>query len=118
MFDYITAIGISLASLHVPYNGQNQFNPGLHVEADNVRAGVYYNSRSRITSYVGYSIPLYTTEGFRAGFLAALGTGYGSPVIGGVELMVGQHFTMLVVPGVPGYSSTIAGFALRIPTGR
>jgi len=115
MLEYITAIGISLTSLHFPNHDQNQFNPGIHVEVKDARAGVYLNSRDRITAYVGYSLPLYRSETLRIGALAALGSGYGSPIIGGLEFMVGQHFTMLAVPGIPGYSSTIVGFALRSP---
>ena len=119
MLPELTAIGISLFSLHFPHTYQNQFNPGVHLEAENVRVGVYVNSRDHLTGYVGYSIPLIRKEvagmEYKLGLLAALGSGYRSPVIGGLELGVGDRVTLLAVPGVKGYAATVVGFAVRFP---
>lgn len=115
MLPEITAIAFSVMSLHFPNNGQNQFNPGIHVEMENVRLGYYRNSQYRDTAYVGYTLPIYSTKNFKFGVMAALGSGYGSPVIGGLEFVVSEHLVVMAVPGIPNYSSTIAGFAFRIP---
>lgn len=119
MIPELTAIAISYASLHFPYTGQNQFNPGIHLEAENARAGVYINSYDRVTGYVGYSLPL-TSKNIagvpvRVGLLGALGSGYRSPVIGALELRVGAHFVVLAVPGIRDHNSTALGFAVRLP---
>jgi hypothetical protein len=116
----ITAIGISLASLHLPYSGQNQFNPGIHLEAENYRAGFYRNSNNgngmpATTSYVGYSLPIYSTKTVRIGLNVALDYGYRSPVIGGIELRLGDNVVVMAGPGVKADSSTIFGFGLRFP---
>lgn len=119
MLPELTAIGLSLFSLHMPFDGQNQFNPGIHLEAENVRAGVYVNSRDRVTGYVGYSLPLVSKEvagvRYQLGLLGALGSGYRSPIIGGLEFRVGDRVTLLAVPGIKDHSSTTVGFALRFP---
>lgn len=118
MIPELTAIAISFASMHFPYEGQNQFNPGVHLEAENVRAGVYINSRDRVTGYVGYSLPvaLFTVTGvrYKLGLLAALGSGYKSPVLGGLEFVVGDHVVLLATPPVPDHSAAV-GVALRFP---
>jgi hypothetical protein len=119
MLPELTAISLSLFSLHFPYTGQNQFNPGIHLEAENVRVGGYLNSRDHFTGYVGYSIPIARKEiagvEYKLGVLAALGSGYQSPIIGGLEFMVGDHVKLLAAPGMKGYSQTVVGFALRFP---
>ena len=119
MIAELTAIGISLFSYHMPFEGQNQFNPGIHLEVENVRVGAYVNSRDRVTGYVGYSLPIGSTKiagvEYRLGILAALGSGYRSPVIGAVELVVGDRVTLLAAPGVEGYSATVVGFSVRFP---
>lgn len=119
MLTEITAIGISLASLHIPHHEQNQFNPGIHLEAHNARMGVYLNSRDRVSTYVGYSIPLSSGQigatDYRIGLLAALGSGYKSPVYGGVEFRVGERVVVMAVPPVPHYSAGVIGIAYRIP---
>lgn len=119
MIPEITAIAISLGSYHFDYHGQNQFNPGIHVEAENVRAGLYYNSLRRTTAYVGYSLPIARTEiagvSYKLGVLAALGSGYNSPVFGGLEFVVGQHLVLLAAPAVGSYNSATVGVALRFP---
>ncbi len=119
MLPELTAIGFSLFSLHFPHTDQNQFNPGIHLEAENVRAGVYLNSRDRVTGYVGYSIPItsFKVSGVenKLGILAALGSGYGSPVIGGLEFRVGGRLVVMATPGIPNYSATVLGFAYRVP---
>lgn len=118
MIPELTAIAISFASLHFPYEGQNQFNPGVHLEAENVRAGLYINSRDRVTGYVGYTLPVarFAVSGvqYNLGLLAALGSGYRSPVLGGVEFRVGDHVVLLATPPVPDHSAAV-GFALRFP---
>lgn len=111
----ITAIAFSVMSLHFPNDGQNQFNPGIHVEAENVRLGYYRNSLDRRTAYLGYSVPIYITKNFRLGGMVALGSGYKSPVIGGLEFVVSEHLVIMAVPGIPNYSQTTMGFAFRIP---
>ena len=116
MLGTLTAIGISLASLHIPYEGQNQFNPGLHAEInDVVRTGVFVNSRDRVAAYVGGQ--LYFTR-FQIGDIessvrgfAALSTGYKSPVIGGLEFVAG-NVVVLVAPKTKESAWTL-GFALR-----
>ena len=119
MLPELTAIGISLASLHFPYDGQNQFNPGLHLEAERYRAGVYVNSREHITIYAGYAYPLTQFRvggvGFNLSIMGAVGTGYKSPVIGGLELNVNKRLVFLAVPGIKGISSTTVGFGVLIP---
>lgn len=120
----LTAIGFSLFSLHLPYGGQDQFNPGIHMESDNVRAGFYRNSNADsdlpdTTTYMGYSVPLYVSRTFRAGALVALAHGYRSPIIGGLELRVGQHFVVMAAPPIKTSkheSPTVLGFVLRFPT--
>ena len=112
----LTAIGISLASLHIPYEGQNQFNPGIHGEFNDViRAGVFVNSRDRVASYVGGQIyfgrfQIGGVESSIRGF-AALSTGYKSPVIGGLEFVAG-NVVALVAPKTKESAWTL-GFALR-----
>jgi hypothetical protein len=122
MIPGITAIAISYASLHFPYTDQNQFNPGIHLEAKNARAGVYLNSHDRVTGYVGYSLSIGGTQvagvPINFGVLGALGSGYRSPIIGGLELRVGAHFTVLAVPGIKNVNSTALGFAVRLPLER
>jgi hypothetical protein len=118
----ITAIGISFASIHTPYSGQNQTNPGIHLEIDNARMGYYRNSRNDNTAYVGYSLPILDTRTIRVGVMVALCSGYNSPVCGGVEFVVGQHLAVMVVPPVKftrddeTHDSPLTfGFALRFP---
>jgi hypothetical protein len=118
MLPELTAIGISLASVHIPYANQNQINPGIHLEMEDVRLGVYRNSNinnklPHTTAYVGYSVPIYSTEGFRIGGNVAVAYGYRTPVIGGLELRFGSRLVVMVVPPV-GISSVVA-FAYRIP---
>ena len=119
MIPELTAIGLSLFSYHMPYDGQNQFNPGIHLEVENVRTGLYVNSRDRVTGYLGYSLPIGSKKiggvEYKLGILAALGSGYRSPVFGGLEFVVGDHVTILAAPGVTGYSATTLGFAVRFP---
>ncbi len=103
----ITAIGLSLASIHMPHNGQQQFNPGITLEAHDFRAGLYRNSVRRNTAYVGYSYPLYESADFRLGAFVALATGYSVPVIGALEIRVGQHVQLYLAP--PCGKSCMAG---------
>lgn len=121
MIPELTAIGISFASLHIPYANQNQVNPGIHAELENYRVGYYRNSNSNNglperTAYVGYVVPLYSKEiagvPIKLGLLAALDYGYKSPVIGGLELKL-PRLTILAAP-VPGQGAVL-GFALRLP---
>ncbi len=94
----ITAIGLSLGSIHFPHNGQQQFNPGITLEAHDFRMGLYRNSVRRTTAYVGYSYPLYDSKELRIGVFGALATGYSIPVIGAVEVRVGQHVQLYLAP--------------------
>jgi hypothetical protein len=94
----ITAIGLSLASIHMPHNGQQQFNPGITLEAHDIRAGIYRNSVRRTTAYIGYSYPLLETTHLRIGAFGALATGYSVPVIGALEVRVGQHVQLYLAP--------------------
>jgi hypothetical protein len=122
----LTAVVFSLASLHMPYSGQDQFNPGIHVEAGNVRAGFYRNSNAccnlpDTTTYVGYSIPLIVSETFRAGLNISLDIGYRSPVMGNMEFRVGEHVVIVAAPPIKyrGYEyPTIVGLLLRFPTSK
>jgi len=122
MIPEITAIAISYASLHFPYYDQNQFNPGIHLEAENVRSGIYLNSYSRATAYVGYTLPIISTKvagiPVKLGVLAALGSGYRSPIVGSAELRVGAHVVVMAVPGTRNNNSTVLGFAVRLPLER
>lgn len=118
----ITAIAFSFASIHTPYGGQNQTNPGIHLEIDNARLGYYRNSRNDNTAYVGYSVPFISTKELRIGGMVALCSGYNSPVCGGLELVVGQHLAVMVVPPVKftrnneTHDSPLTfGFAFRVP---
>jgi hypothetical protein len=119
MISELTAIGISLASLHIPYDGQNQFNPGIHFEAQNARFGAYVNSRDRVTGYVGYQLPIASTNiagvEIDTRVFAALASGYRSPVIGAVECVVGQRFVVLLAP-TSDFKGITLGFALRFTT--
>lgn len=120
MLPELTGVVISLASLHFPYSDQNQINPGIHVELENYRGGVYRNSNNGnglpdTTVYMGYSLPLYSTRTIRVGVNGALAYGYRSPVIGGLELRVMDHFIFVLAPKV-GTNANIVGFALRFPT--
>ena len=94
----ITAIGLSLASIHMPHNGQQQINPGITLEASDVRMGVYRNSVRRTTAYVGYSYPLWESKDFRIGLFGAVATGYSIPVIGALEVRVGKHVQLYLAP--------------------
>lgn len=116
MIAELTAIGISLASLHIPYEGQNQFNPGIHAEVnDAIRTGVFVNSRDRVCAYVGGQLYLTRTEvaGVPTSIrvFGALATGYKSPVIGGLEFVAGP-VVLLVAPKTNDSAWTL-GFALR-----
>lgn len=111
----VTAIAFSVGSVHIPRTDQNQINPGIHVEMEDYRVGVYYNSNRSVTAYVGYSLPLIRTESVRIGALVALGSGYSSPVIGGIEVRVGEHLSMLAVPKIAGNNPATVGFAVRFP---
>lgn len=111
----ITAIAFSVGSIHIPRTDQNQINPGIHVEMEDYRAGVYYNSKRNITAYVGYSLPIVRTKDFRIGALVALGSGYDSPFIGGLDVMVDEHLTFLLVPKISDYNPATIGFAVRFP---
>ena len=122
MIDLITAIGISLGSLHIPHADQNQVNPGVILEAGDYRAGIYRNSLRRTTAFVGYSLPLLEGKMGRLGLLGAIGTGYHSPLMGGLEYRVGQHLAGVFVPkfkytkdDVETESATTIGFVLRFP---
>jgi hypothetical protein len=122
----LTAIGISLFSLHMPYEGQDQFNPGIHMEAGNVRAGFYRNSNTRsdlpdTTTYLGYSLPVVRSKSFRVGINVALAHGYRSPVIGSLEFRLGSYVVVNALPPVkiPSHdidTPAVLGFMLRIPT--
>lgn len=121
MLPELTAIGISFASLHIPYADQNQVNPGIHAELENYRVGYYRNSNSNNglperTAYVGYVLPLYSKEiagvPVKLGVLAALDYGYKSPVIGALELKL-SRLTVMVAP-VP-YEGVVFGFGISIP---
>lgn len=123
MMPELTAVAFSIASLHIPYTGQNQINPGIHLEAENYRAGIYRNSNNgnglpATTMYVGYTLPLasFKVGGIsnELGVLAALGRGYRSPVIGGLELRVGSRLVVLAAPPVTG-ASAVVGFGIRFP---
>ena len=124
MITELTAVCISLASLHMPYEGQNQFNYGIHAEGGNYRAGVYRNSNNGNgmpgnTSYVGYSIPVLDAKNFRVGINVALAYGYRSPVIGNLELRLMDHLVVVAAPPIRTstiYSPTTVGFMLRFPT--
>jgi hypothetical protein len=124
MITELTAVCISLASIHMPYEGQNQFNYGIHAEGGNYRAGVYRNSNngngmSGVTSYVGYSVPIVDAKNFRVGLNVALAYGYKSPVVGNLEFRVGQHFVVVAAPPIrtaTAYSPTTIGFLVRFPT--
>ncbi len=98
LIEHITAIGLSLASIHMPHNGQQQFNPGITLEAHDFRMGLYRNSVRRTTAYVGYSYPLYDSKELRIGVFGALATGYSIPVIGALEVRVGQHVQLYLAP--------------------
>jgi hypothetical protein len=116
MIAELTAVGISLASLHIPFTGQNQFNPGIHAEVnDVVRTGVFVNSRDRVSAYVGGQLYLTRTEiaGIPTSIrvFGALATGYKSPVIGGLELVAGS-VVLLIAPKTNDSAWTL-GFALR-----
>jgi hypothetical protein len=123
----ITAIGISLASLHLPHTGQQQFNPGVTLECDNVRSGMYYNSNRKLTAFLGYSYPIYEANNLRVGLFAALASGYKYPVVGGLEFRVGKHANIYLAPPVGkqvgsvlsstrgNYSPTTFGLVLRFP---
>lgn len=43
-------------------------------------SGGYYNSNNRISLYVGYQKDLFEKDGWRAGFLGAIATGYNNSV--------------------------------------
>ena len=116
MIAELTAIGISLASLHMPYEGQNQFNPGLHAEInDVVRAGVFVNTDRVVAGDVGGQV--YLTRSDIAGvptsvrLFGAFSSGYSPPVIGGMEFVVGS-VVVLLTPKVREHPWTL-GFALR-----
>lgn len=122
----LTAIAFSFMSLHIPYNGQDQFNPGIHMESGNVRAGFYRNSNSRAdlpdtTTYLGYSLPVVRSENVRVGINVALAHGYKSPVIGSLEFRFGDHVVINALPPVkyPKHgidTPAVLGFLLRFPT--
>lgn len=114
MLPNLTAVAFSIMSLHLPNDGQNQLNPGVHLEITNARMGYYRNSRDRNTAYVGYAVPFYGSKNFRVSGMVALCSGYRSPVCGGLELVVSEHLAVMVVPGV-GQTATTLGFAFRIP---
>lgn len=116
MIAELTAIGISLASLHIPFTGQNQFNPGIHAEINDViRTGVYINSRDRVSVYVGGQLRLLHGElhglNIQLRGFGGLSSGYRSPVIGGLELVAG-NVVVLLAPKTRDSAWTI-GFALR-----
>ena len=127
MLPELTAIAFSFTSLHIPYDEQNYVNPGIHLEAENYRAGIYRNSNRRddlahTTAYVGYSVPLGGVQTWgipiHFGALLALGSGYNSPIFGGLESRVGDRLVVLVAPyagGDGGKPGAVLGFAYRIP---
>ena len=116
MIDYITAIGISLASLHIPHTDQRQFNPGIYVEIDNARLGYYRNSRDRNTFYVGYALPIYSQENIRVSVFGALASGYDAPFTGGLEFTIGKYLSVVGIPKLGKYNdANTLGFSLRIP---
>ena len=124
MITELTAVCISLASIHFPHEGQNQFNYGIHAEGGNYRAGVYRNSNNGNgmpgnTTYVGYSVPVLDAPNFRVGVNVALAYGYRSPVIGNLELRVMDRLVIVAAPAIRTstiYSPTTVGFLLRFPT--
>ena len=126
MLPELTAIAISITSLHIPYDEQNYVNPGIHLEAENYRAGVYrnsnrYNGVSHTTAYVGYTVPLGSVKvggiPIRFGALLALDYGYSTPVIGALESRVGDRLVVIAAPNIAGTgkAGAVLGFAYRIP---
>lgn len=116
MFASITAIGLTLASYHFKRNDQNEFNPGIYVEANYVRMGYYRNSHNRNTAFLGVGVPFYRSGTLRASGVLALASGYRSPVIGGLELVVREHFVLNLVPPTSPDQRGVVGFAVRFTT--
>jgi hypothetical protein len=67
-------LGLHLASVHVPaHENQNNFNPGIYLRTtQGVQLGVYHNTLSKTTLYVGYATP----EWNRMSLMLGAATGY------------------------------------------
>lgn len=122
----LVAFLIPLASIHMPYGGQNQFNPGLAAEFTvpelklprslSFAVGAYENSYEKTTAFGQVVWTAYRAGDFRAGGSIGLGTGYDQPVVGGLFVSYG-HVHVTFIPPSGGGRPAVAALALRIPVG-
>jgi hypothetical protein len=114
----------TLASVHYQYTGQNQFNPGLGIEAQRgdiaLHLGEYRNSQSRTTEYLLCSWSPLHAHGFSAGVIGGLAHGYTraqAPSIGPVNVLAGfgasyvyrkVGVNVLIEPKVIGFQMKVA----------
>lgn len=131
MFESLTlaAFLVPFTSYHFDRHGENQVNPGLAAEfrvaeqpeSISYAVGAYRNSLDRNTVFAQAVWTPVRTNVVQMGASLGVGSGYGSPVIGGGFVRItprgpdhaGLH--LLVVPPVPGYSAAVVGFSLYIP---
>lgn len=89
-------LAATLASQHFPYHGQNQFNPGIGIEARQgswgTHVGEYLNSQSHPTYYALASWQPLRLGGLSAGVIGGFAHGYDRnkvPTVGPINIAAG-----------------------------
>ena len=126
--DYITIGGFSFHSERRQSNGKdwNEFNPGLGFERDLSErwifsAGVYRNSFARMTVFAGARWQPLTLGPGKFGVMAALASGYRSPVVGALtaDVRFSDRFSATLLGGPnPGGKGGVLGIYARITPGQ
>jgi hypothetical protein len=115
----LTALMIPLGSYHVGAEPgyHNEVNPGLVAEFGigrdtAVLVGGYRNSHSKTTVFVqGAWLPL-DLGGVRVGASLGVGTGYDSPIVGGIQF-VGRRAFITYVPKIKSDGYHVIAVGLR-----